>query len=196
MYMIPILSGILLLALSSHELYTYQDSAYTYQSEHAKFIASQNYVITSAFPDVTRKEILPAKPVSVDKPPLFLNFDVPKETKPITKVQKETKPIKEIIFFDFNSYSIKPEEKVKLDKLKHVKDSIVSITGYTCDIGTKHYNDHLAIKRAKAVRDYLDVSVKPEGKGKCCYLDFGDRAKNRRVEVETTEPKRQFPPNP
>ncbi len=92
------------------------------------------------------------------------------------------KKTQETVYFDLDSCILKESEKLKLDSLDRSKT--YEIVGYTCDLGSKSYNDSLALKRAVAVRDYLGVDGKAQGNGKCCYLDKKDRAKNRRVEVK------------
>lgn len=63
------------------------------------------------------------------------------------------------IHFDFDRYNIKREYMPLLNEvIKTLKDNPnvrVRIEGYTDSIGTKAYNDKLALKRAKSVRDYL-----------------------------------------
>jgi len=89
----------------------------------------------------------------------------------------------ETVYFDFDSFELKSEEKKKLDSLS--RDINYRVTGYTCDIGEKSYNDRLALKRARAVKDYLgDIVKEVDGKGKCCYVDLRERWRNRRVEIK------------
>jgi len=96
------------------------------------------------------------------------------------------------LYFDLDSFEIRESE---LAKLKELVSSIpggmetrLEIHGYTCDMGTKEYNDVLAKRRAEAVyRAFVGLGI-PEkdisydGKGKCCYRS-GVKALNRRVEV-------------
>ena len=70
-----------------------------------------------------------------------------------------------------------------------MKGEDLSVTGYTCDLGSKAHNDVLAIQRAETVAVYLRKSglhpLHIAGVGKCCYAskDPGKRYLNRRVEV-------------
>lgn len=90
---------------------------------------------------------------------------------------------RQTVFFDFNSYVLKPAEKLKLDRLD--KKSVVDVVGYTDDKGATSYNDDLAFKRAAAVVSYLGISIPFEGKGKCCYVSEDKQNLNRRVEIDT-----------
>lgn len=93
--------------------------------------------------------------------------------------------------FDLNDSTLKPEEQQKLkDKiilpLKEIKNPIIHVHGYTCELGTKEYNDKLALNRAKEVAKFLESNgVKPVmvmGEGKCCYIS-DDLPVNRRAEI-------------
>ena len=96
------------------------------------------------------------------------------------------------LYFDFDDYRLRPEEFNRLKELVRslspAKFEKVELTGYTCDIGTKTYNDRLAFNRALSVKEALerlgitDGSIEVSGKGKCCYIS-NVRSRNRRVEV-------------
>jgi outer membrane protein OmpA-like peptidoglycan-associated protein len=62
----------------------------------------------------------------------------------------------------------------------------LSVKGYTCEIGSKQYNDKLAVRRAKAVARVLEEEgihlSEVSGEGKCCYVSK-ELSKNRRSEV-------------
>lgn len=70
------------------------------------------------------------------------------------------------VHFDFNKYSIKKEyipvlnEVVKV--LRENPDVRVRIEGFTDDIGSKAYNDRLALRRAQEVKKYLVRAGIPE----------------------------------
>ncbi len=76
-----------------------------------------------------------------------------------SQIQEEPLMIPARIHFDFNKSTIKKEyipllnEVVKV--LKENPNVRVRIEGFTDDIGSKAYNDRLALRRAQAVRDYL-----------------------------------------
>ncbi|MFN3813007.1 MAG: OmpA family protein [Aquificaceae bacterium] len=89
----------------------------------------------------------------------------------VAKAEEETpKPVEEAkkeeplmitarIHFDFDRYNIKREYMPLLNEVaKTLKDNPnirVRIEGYTDSIGTKAYNDKLALRRAESVKGYL-----------------------------------------
>ncbi len=87
--------------------------------------------------------------------------EMPKEEEKPKEVLPKEEPLMVIarIHFDFNRYSIKKEYIPLLNQvvktLKENPNVRVRIEGYTDDIGSKAYNDRLALKRAQAVKDYL-----------------------------------------
>ena len=62
-------------------------------------------------------------------------------------------------FFDFDSYSLRADAKLALDKdakyLRENKDVKVTVEGHCDERGTVEYNQALGEKRANAARDYL-----------------------------------------
>lgn len=116
-----------------------------------------------------------------------------KELKPEMEggtLERRSNVILGTVFFGFNSSLLTKKARVLLDEIiKEIKDNgytDIAVNGYTCDIGTKKYNDYLAKKRAESVASYMRskgvkvLSVK--GEGKCCYISTV-RKENRRVEV-------------
>jgi len=101
----------------------------------------------------------------------------------------EGKPI-HTVYFAFDSAGISAPESEEIRKIvENLKDTDrIEVKGYTCDIGSKDYNDKLALKRAMSVAERLTSlgigkdRLKIEGRGKCCYED-GPRSLNRRVEI-------------
>jgi outer membrane protein OmpA-like peptidoglycan-associated protein len=94
------------------------------------------------------------------------------------------------VHFDFNSFRLRPDEKEHIDAITSSSNNLrASVTGYTCDIGSKRYNLRLSLKRAQTVADYLKqkgvIVDHIEGKGECCPVS-NDRALNRRVELTLT----------
>ncbi len=130
----------------------------------------------------------------------------PKEEKPKEEEPKEEKkepttvwePLKITarIHFDFDKYNIKPEYVPILNEVvKTLKENPfvkVRIEGYTDIIGTKKYNDKLALRRVEAVKRYLVKEGIPEEKievvgfGKERFIATNEtkigRLTNRRVE--------------
>ncbi len=106
------------------------------------------------------------------------------------------------LHFDFDDYTVRPAELEKLrDFVKEIDLKTVEkieLNGYTCDIGTKAYNDRLALNRALSVKKALEGLGIPaslitvSGEGKCCYVSK-KRPLNRRVEIRVI---RKPPPAP
>ena len=96
------------------------------------------------------------------------------------------------VYFAFDEYNISPEgyEKLK-DIVLNYQDKnkpTLKITGYTDCIGTKEYNDMLALKRAITVAGYFknkgfDTTVM--GKGDCCFKRTEERSRRAEVEILT-----------
>lgn len=93
-----------------------------------------------------------------------------------------------IVFFPLNGSQIGNSERDQIKRfINCIKKKEVRVTGYTCKIGRKSYNDKLAIERALNVAGYLrqeGVVVKEIiGKGQQEYISGVDHV-NRRVEIE------------
>jgi OOP family OmpA-OmpF porin len=100
--------------------------------------------------------------------------------------------------FDFDKSVLKPEGKAKLDdlgsKLQGINLEVIIAVGHTDSVGTDAYNQKLSIRRAEAVKAYLQAKgieanrIYTEGKGEKQPVDTNKtaagRAKNRRVEIE------------
>ena len=63
------------------------------------------------------------------------------------------------IFYETDSYALKPESKYELDKVISFLQSNpsikIEISGHTDNVGTEVYNQNLSENRAKSVVDYL-----------------------------------------
>jgi outer membrane protein OmpA-like peptidoglycan-associated protein len=180
-------------------LFVGQESCYLYTSENVIFKESPAFrlKLEESFP--SRKTQIPVKAYRIEKKtesrPFKINLSsstdkgiqsefmtVKERVAPPIKIEEKRK-VTETVYFDFDSYELKPGEKRKLDSLS--KDTKYRATGYTCDIGEKSYNDRLALNRARAVQNYLgDIVKEVDGKGKCCYVDPKERWRNRRVEIK------------
>jgi outer membrane protein OmpA-like peptidoglycan-associated protein len=95
---------------------------------------------------------------------------------------------KNIVFFPLNVSRISNSEKDQINQfINCIKGKEVKVTGYTCKIGGKFYNDKLATERARNVAEHLrqeGVSVKEIiGRGQQEYISGVDHV-NRRVEIE------------
>ncbi len=101
-------------------------------------------------------------------------------------------------FFDFDKAVLKPEGKAKLDdlssKLGSINLEVIIAVGHTDSVGTDDYNQKLSIRRAEAVKAYLQGKgieanrIYTEGKGEkqpvADNKTAAGRAQNRRVEIE------------
>ena len=66
-----------------------------------------------------------------------------------------------IFYFDFDSYTLKPEAQQALDAhiaLLSTNDDSVRLEGHTDERGSREYNMALGERRANAVRDYMVVN--------------------------------------
>jgi outer membrane protein OmpA-like peptidoglycan-associated protein len=102
------------------------------------------------------------------------------------------------VLFDLNSAILKHGEKSKLlislPFLRKAKS--ISVKGYTCEKGSKEYNDGLALRRALAVARFLEdhgiKSSEVTGEGKCCYVsDVATKTDGQRSAVERRRVKRK-----
>jgi len=63
----------------------------------------------------------------------------------------------------------------------------IRVKGFTCDLGSKVYNDRLALERAGTVASLLTKTGVHlsgfSGRGKCCYISKTNREANRRAEI-------------
>jgi outer membrane protein OmpA-like peptidoglycan-associated protein len=159
-----------------------------YASSNARFLLRPGYVLCEKCPETSHRKRLPSRPTtSFLLPPKIVPEKKPQPPTPPSvnpaPVTLQTVTERQTVFFDFNSYVLKPAEKLKLDGLD--KKSVIDVIGYTDDKGSKSYNDGLALKRAAAVVSYLGISVPFEGKGKCRYVNEDKQNLNRRVEIDT-----------
>ncbi len=173
------------------------------RSKISKWIRDAQYRV-----DIAKREELPCytgKPIKVAQ----AKEETKKEdttAKYEDKTQKEKfseVPLKldTKIHFDFNKYHVKKEyipvlnEVVKV--MKENPKMKLKVTGYTDNIGSKDYNERLAMKRAQTVKEYLvkqgiEASrIEIAGIGKANYIaentsDIG-RFTNRRAEFVSIE---------
>ena len=90
------------------------------------------------------------------------------------------------VYFDFDSYKIKPSEEVGLlEAAIAVGSKSVTIKGYACPIGTDIYNLDLSRRRAVEVATFFENhSARGYGETDLVSYDFKTYYKNRRVIVE------------
>jgi len=117
---------------------------------------------------------------------------------PLKRVKTGEKTVLKNIFFETDSYLLKPESVFELDKLirflKTNSDLSIEISGHTDNIGTREYNQTLSENRAKSVVEYLiskGISADRlvyKGYGFDQPIDENDteagRANNRRTELK------------
>ncbi len=111
-----------------------------------------------------------------------------------------SKGILKNIFFEIDSYELKKESYIELDKLimflKNNPQVEIEVSGHTDSTGEEAYNQELSEKRAKSVYDYLannqisTLKITFKGYGSSQPIDDNKtkegRAKNRRTEFKIT----------
>ncbi len=101
------------------------------------------------------------------------------------KAQEEPLTVTARVHFDFDKYNIKREYLPLLNEvlrvLKENPNVRVRIEGYTDNIGTKVYNDKLALRRAQEVKSYLVKAGVPEDR-----IDVVGFGKERYIADNTT----------
>jgi outer membrane protein OmpA-like peptidoglycan-associated protein len=114
---------------------------------------------------------------------------------PVKIAENVDENTKVTVYFNFDSDRLSGSAVKELDSfISHYKiPDTIHITGFTCEIGSKSYNDNLAYRRALRVKEYLrshNVNARMiiHWKGKCCYLSNTDLSRNRRVEITFKEP--------
>ena len=90
-----------------------------------------------------------------------INVDVSmKRLKEMIALEDGIKKVKtEMIYFNFDKSSIRPDAAKELDKLvsvmKEYPNMVIKIESHTDSRGSKVYNEYLSDKRAKSTRDYI-----------------------------------------
>ena len=111
---------------------------------------------------------------------------VPRPRLTVTASRAMSKTVgKKTVYFGKDSAQLTHKAMAVLDSVD--ADVPVSITGYTCPLGSAEHNRQLAEKRARAVAYYLrerGVTVRTvQGKGGCCFVNC-DLEKSRRVVIQ------------
>jgi len=72
---------------------------------------------------------------------------------------------RDIIYFDFNDDALSPDEQKKIDRLLDSIDdkAFVSLIGHADSSGDARYNQLLSLRRAAAVKRYIDARLLAEG---------------------------------
>jgi len=115
---------------------------------------------------------------------------------PLSKIEKGNKVVLKNIFFETDSYVLKDESIIELNKLisflNNNKAVRIEIGGYTDNVGSDEHNQQLSENRAKSVYEYLinekivESRLSYKGYGETLPISTNDtekgRAQNRRTE--------------
>jgi outer membrane protein OmpA-like peptidoglycan-associated protein len=182
----------------AHELSKERAKASLVQSLYNGFLS--NYLLAKEKVDVAKRESLVCYTGKVELPVAQAEPQEPVVQKPVEPQEpakvEEPLMVRARMHFDFNKADIKKEYIPLLKEvakvLKENPNINLRIEGYTDDIGTKAYNQKLALKRAMAVKDFLvKEGIEPEriqvvGFGKEKYIAENTtpigRLTNRRAE--------------
>jgi peptidoglycan-associated lipoprotein len=121
----------------------------------------------------------------------------PRDVKPVETNTDQNAKLDNVVYFDFDSYVVKPEAQSLLaghaKRLAADRNAKVSLAGHTDDLGGREYNLALGQKRADAVKRALGILGVTDaqmesvsyGKEKAANAGTDDaaRAANRRVEI-------------
>jgi len=183
----------------THELSKERAKASLVQSLYNGFLS--NYLLAKEKVEVAKRESLVCYTGKVELPIAQAEPQEPIVQKPVEPKEEPAKVeeplmVRARMHFDFNKADIKKEYIPLLKEvakvLKENPNINLRIEGYTDDIGTKAYNQKLALKRALAVKNFLvKEGIKPEriqvvGFGKEKYIAENTtpigRLTNRRAE--------------
>jgi outer membrane protein OmpA-like peptidoglycan-associated protein len=156
-------------------------------------VPANQFVICDTCPAITRLTLLKT-PVATVIPAIRFSQPLPtaeaSTTTTAAAVKAEETEQLAVVHFRLNRDDLKGGERTKLRSLANnlqLADKL-RVKGYTCDLGSKAYNDRLALRRAETVSRYIQSigvsasKIEISGEGLCCYAGR-DRAKNRRVEI-------------
>lgn len=118
-----------------------REPAVVYVYENVKHVLSEGRLIS-----LTPMEEEAVKPV-----------EVAKEERREEKEEKKSEPL--YVYFDFDRYKLKPDQRAKIEKALEEgllgKSFEYLVIGYADWIGSKRYNLNLSRRRAEEVRKYL-----------------------------------------
>lgn len=183
-----------------HELSKERPKASLVQALYDSFLS--NYLLAKEKVEVAKRESLVCYTGKVELPVVQAEPQEPIVQRPVEPKKEEPAKVEEPlmvrarIHFDFNKANIKKEYIPLLKEvariLKENPNINLRIEGYTDDIGTKEYNQKLALRRAMAVKNFLvKEGINPEriqvvGFGKERYIAENTtpigRLTNRRAE--------------
>ncbi len=165
-----------------------QMPGFEYKEGTVRYAPAPMYIAVQGRAELTprrfegRKMPLP-KPVPIDPP-------VQVHAKAAAPETAEIKTREITVHFALNSAVLSASERRRLDGQRDLfhKAEEIEITGYTCRLGTKAYNDRLAAQRAETVRRHLFSSLTNgktaavvKGLGKCCYVSKSNTPNRRSV---------------
>ncbi len=199
----------------SGKIYNIETNKPVYTEFRLENLDSSNFELTNTSDEITGKYLIPLPSEQsyafniTAKGYLFYsdNFTLPKGydiSKPFKKdiplipIKKDAKVVLKNIFFELDSYELKPESYVELHRLitfiKYNPNINIEIGGHTDNQGSAQHNKILSENRAKTVYNYL-IS-KGVDKSKLTYKGYGmdipiadnnteeGRAQNRRTEAK------------
>jgi len=149
-------------------------------AQEIRLADTENKTIDSEAVKIKASQTISINPAKMTAPATSSQFEENARSYPSCK--------KNIVFFPLNGSQIGNSEKDQIKQFMNcIKGKEVKVTGYTCKIGGKFYNDKLATERAINVAEHLrqeGVVVKEIiGKGQQEYISSVDHV-NRRVEIE------------
>jgi OOP family OmpA-OmpF porin len=142
-------------------------------------------------PTPTRKTLAMVELPVAKKEPAPLIAAVPPAVAPVAHLEE---PVTTTVLFEFGKSAPSADGQQALKRLAAIAANFhrIEIEGRTDDVGSKAYNDRLALRRAEFVRSWflkqgIDAEMVVRAEGLCCYLDTAltetARRNNRRVEV-------------
>jgi len=187
------LTATLLWSMQGHAATVLQKS-YAYRYESARDAAdNRQFVICDKRPRIPLVLKLSPPPIAVrfttnpEQPSAPTEETRAAKTVPAPSVPETT--LVKTIHFALDSSEVHDRQALTLlaRTLNSDPDLIgVRVKGFTCDLGSKSYNDRLARRRAEAVANVLGEEgfrvVEIGGEGKCCYAP-GERRNSRRAEI-------------
>lgn len=186
---------VMILMASETQASTVAQKEYAYRYETARDMGSdREYVICEANPRSPLVPELKTIPLAVRfggqataLPHLADPVDIPSETP--SRTHSSEYRLEKTVLFGFDSARVEDGRNVSLLATTLKTDPSVTairLKGFTCDIGTREYNDRLAMRRAVSVGSLLGKAGlqidEVSGEGKCCYVP-GERKLSRRVEI-------------
>lgn len=150
-----------------------------------------------------KAEILPQTQViaPVPEPPGQQAVETAPLKKELTIEERNYIEKEPLAFQEIGNTNITPELAVRLDQIAKIlnsnKDTELTITGYTCDIGPEARNQEIGMQRAQAVADYLmnkaiesnrmHLFSKGESEPLVTNTSAENKPLNRRVKLEITD---------